>query len=61
MDLLPRGESACYRCPSGRWIGDFEPFTVARLGLPGGRGSRLGEQRVDRWIGLPERKGAAKT
>ena len=29
MDLLPRGESACYRCSSGRRIGDFEPFSLS--------------------------------
>jgi len=34
------------------------PEPLARLGLPGGGGSRLGEQRVGRWIGLPQREGA---
>ena len=34
------------------------PEPLARLGLPGGGGSRLGEQRVGRWIGLPKREGA---
>jgi len=44
MDLLARGESAYYRCYSGRWIGDFEPL---RMGAPSGRSICVSRSR--RW------------
>ena len=41
----------------GRFAVDDRPEPDAKLGLPGGRGSRLGEQPGGCWMGPPERKG----